>query len=176
MDSTATIVDKPELFFGIQQELCFRSRWSWCSYFVRMCRRPVEVSRRRLLCSLNGQPCLNTFASSRCNFNTTALDPHEQVEGHCVRRKPRRSLSMKKWRNCTFVAIQLWCCDHPAGRVPDQRQTKSPPGADIKWLCQVSVGLKIHAESSSNGSSRPASRITGRAKTAVCSVRDGSFA
>ena len=36
---------------------------------------------------------------------------------------------------------------------------RSPAGGDlrwalIKWLCQVSVGLKIHAESSSNGSSQ----------------------
>ena len=39
--------------------------------------------------------------------------------------------------------VRLWCGDYTAG------------------LCWVSVGLKIHAESSSNGSSRPASHITG---------------
>ena len=45
-----------------------------------------------------------------------------------------------------------------AGSASDKNPTLR---AQLKWLCRVSVGLKIHAESSSNGSSRPASHITG---------------
>ena len=50
-------------------------------------------------------------------------------------------------------SVQLWCGDHRAG------------------LCQLSVGLKIHAESSSNGSSQPASHNTGKPRP---ELRDAS--
>ena len=42
-------------------------------------------------------------------------------------------------------------------RVRGSPGTTPPRCVLIKWLCRVSVGLKIHAESSSNGSSQPAS-------------------
>ena len=58
--------------------------------------------------------------------------------------------------------------------MPGQRRTKNPRCVLVKWLCRVSVGLKIHAESSSNGSSRPAPHISGRAKTVVDNVREAS--
>ena len=49
--------------------------------------------------------------------------------------------------------------------VPVSPGTKNPHCVLIKWLCRVSVGQKIHAGSSSDGSSRPASHITGRPTT-----------
>ena len=58
----------------------------------------------------------------------------------------------------------------PGRSVPGQRRTKYPRCVLGKWLCRVCVGLKIHAESSSNGSSRPASHIKGRAKTVLDNV------
>ena len=49
--------------------------------------------------------------------------------------------------------------------MPGSLRTKNPRCVLIKLLCRVSVGQKIHVESSSNGSSRPASHTSERATT-----------
>ncbi len=65
--------------------------------------------------------------------------------------------------------LVFWISPSPgfpgSSRVPGSPGTKNPRCVLIKWLCRVSVGLKIHAESSPNGSSRPAWHISGRATT-----------
>ena len=53
--------------------------------------------------------------------------------------------------------VQLWCGDYPAGLCRVRKSTLCA----CHMAGRVSVGLKTHVKSSSNGSSRPASHITG---------------
>ena len=112
-------------------------------------RRTSEVSRRRLLCLLYVQ-----------------LQQHRFGPRISMRSSERPVTSMRKWRNCTFLAqsssgaqiTRQVVCRVSVGQ-------KIPRGVLIRWLCRVSVGQKSELESPSNGSSRRASHISGRAKT-----------
>ena len=103
------------------------------------------------------------------NPQKIAHSPSVQVLPSLVRRSPGTSCARSASDNNPRRAPIKWLCPKKCGVPPAVQRSpgrwKFPRCVLIKWLCRVSVGLKIHAVSSSDCSSRPASHNTGPATT-----------